>query len=181
MDAMIARAAVLFLLVAQSCATHPAVPDPAVARDREKAFLEEIERESPQCEFEAVHAHEDPRVLLDELLRRAAHGDFLRTEPWLFSVAQCPGYLPAPDTYTIIESYRVVSFTAKETSAVASVEYRFFGQTGGFGPDGMAKLIEDRRTGTVQIEMNKTPFGWRLPNVSVGAVWQNVLREHTRF
>lgn len=163
---MIARAVVLSMLIVQSCAQQ-ARPS---ARDLEKEFVDKLEEENPQCDFEKVHAHEgDPRALLDELLRRSAHGDFLRTEPWLYSVVLCPTYLPAPDYYTVVESYRVVSFTAKDTSAEASVEYRYLGRSVG------SRLVESRRTGIVQIEMEKTPFGWRVPNGSVMDVWQNVL------
>jgi len=149
----------------------------------DKAFIDELEKENPQCEFSAAQANENPRALLDELLRRAGRGDFLRTDHWLDTAVLCPGYLPAPDQYTVIDSYKVVSFSVKGKRARASVEYRYIG-TMGPGPDQKAHIVESRRTETAVLEMTKTPFGWRFSNETLTQVYQNVLlkaavaREH---
>lgn len=82
------------------------------------------------CELLQQPVNPDPVALVAEYIRRDQEGQFLGTHPWLDSAYDCPGHLPAPDSFTAVKESRIVSSIRTDSLARILVQSTVLGDIG---------------------------------------------------
>jgi hypothetical protein len=114
----------------------------------------------PSCDFIKKLDHSDPNKLIEEFLKRAANGQFLKADTWLDGADLCPGHEPGPDLATVVTGYRILKRSITDRRAEFNVAFESVGE---LGPSDKGSKF-DLRKHQVRIKYIawKTSYGWRL-------------------
>jgi hypothetical protein len=133
------------------------------------------------CDFVFEQAHQDSLALAEELLRRAAAGDFLRGNPWLDTASDCPGGILGGEELLLIADYSSTPTFATDSLVLVNVEYRALGHVSQVSEG----LVFHQAPGSFfdRLVVWKTPYGWRIhsPDVELERVLADTVLSRYHF